>query len=254
VVTINGKVTGIYTVKEAVDKQFLARAFGRANRMGNLYEGQVKDFVTSPTTIELKNEVEEMRKRDDLIALANLIKQTPDASFETTVSTKLRFDWILTAFAIDVIVSHWDSYWYYINNYYVYDNPADGKFVYIPHGMDRLFGAPVDFFGKPDPMQDPFSPIDILVKLDPSPQPPGRLGVRILAIPALAAKQRAEVGRVIRQVWDVAKLTARIDQAAKVITSGSSKAAADVMLFNQNMPAVRDYLAKRKTYVESLTK
>src|SRR5207247_6678454 len=39
VVTFNGAVKGFYVVKEAVDKQFLARVFGRANRTGNLYEG-----------------------------------------------------------------------------------------------------------------------------------------------------------------------------------------------------------------------
>src|SRR5205823_1060928 len=55
VVSLNGRVMGIYVLKEPVDKQFLGRAFGHANRNGNLYEGTLVDFVAKPQAMELKN-------------------------------------------------------------------------------------------------------------------------------------------------------------------------------------------------------
>jgi spore coat protein H len=248
-VTMNGKVYGLYVVKEAIDKTFLSAAFGRSYRNGNLYEGTIVDFVTDPLKVELKNEAEEMRKRDDVIALSTLIKQSPDAQFEAMVGAALRLDLTMTVFAIDLIVSHWDSYEYYSNNYYIYDNPQDGKFLFIPHGMDRLFGVPADYpYGEPYPLQDPFASLDAVEKGAHK----GQLAVRIFNNPALMKKLRAEVARVIRQVWDVARLDARIDQAAAVITRATN-APADLASFKSYLPKVHDYVGKRKAFVESVT-
>jgi spore coat protein H len=254
-VTVNGRLYGLYVIREAVNKDFLEHAFGKINKGGNLYEGTVADFVTHPThaRLELKNEEEEMRKRDDIIALAALIRDTPSATFERAVSEKMRLDEFLTGFAIDAVSSHWDSYQYGINNYYVYDHPADGKFVYIPHGMDWLF-APANSYpeGNLDPRQDPFAPLSILktaLNLDRV----GRLAVRIRGVPALDQKWRAEVGRVIREVWDVEKLQARIDQAATAIRS-SGRAHPDIEKFRSRLPLLKDYVQKRKAFVESVTR
>ncbi len=43
--------------------------------------------------------------------------------------------------AIERLCGHWDGYTLNMNNYRVYF-PPDGKAMFLPHGMDQLFGDP----------------------------------------------------------------------------------------------------------------
>jgi spore coat protein H len=63
-VILNGQPYGLFVVREAINDDFLRRSFGKDNEDGNLYEGH--DFVRDPESPELKDEVEEMRSRDDV--------------------------------------------------------------------------------------------------------------------------------------------------------------------------------------------
>jgi len=78
-VTFNGKPYGLYVIKEAINKDFLARNFGEKNNQGNLYEGTwPADPGENASGLELKNEKEEMRSRADMIAFNKASKMTPD--------------------------------------------------------------------------------------------------------------------------------------------------------------------------------
>jgi hypothetical protein len=258
VVTINGKTYGLYVVQEATDKQFLARWFTPAYRHGNLYEGGLRDFVADqtlgrwPNELDLKNEVEEQRTRDDIIALANVVKTAPDAEYEARLGQRLDFKAFLTAFAIDMILGNWDDYFYASNNYYLYNNPRDGRFVLIPHGADWLF-SPRDSFPTSRPLAtlDPFVPLASLR----AGVGPGRMAARVRAIPALEAKLRAEVARVIRQVWDVPKLRARLGRAEATIRghkTSDARLLADVASFEKQLPVMRELLEARKLHMQQL--
>ncbi len=250
-VTVNGRPYGLFLVREPVNKDFLARNFGRINRKGNLYEGEFADFLTDPTKMILKNEVEEMRSRDDIKQLAALFATAPDATFVETMSPKLRLDAYITEFAVEAVLSHWDSYHYGQHNYYVYDNPADGKFVMIPTGADWIFSPRTTWpNAKPDPTLDPYTPVEIVKSGTTF---PGKLAVKVQTLPALRAKFYSEVRRVITEVWDVPALQARIDQASKVIRSLASpqgRNATDIATFSANVANRRDYVAKRKEFVQ----
>jgi hypothetical protein len=93
-----------------MDKEFLARVFGRANSEGSLYEGSLRDFAVDqtagkwPNEIVLKGEVEDMRKRDDIIALATILKSALASEYEQRLSQKLDFGALLTLFAADMIL------------------------------------------------------------------------------------------------------------------------------------------------------
>ena len=258
-VTINGKPYGLYIIEEATDKQFLTRWFGKAFNDGNLYEGSLHDFVADqtagkwPNDLTLKNEVEDKRTRDDIIALANLVKTAPTADYEAKLSQKFDFSAFITAFAIDMILCTWDDYFYAANNYYLYDNPRDSRFVLLPHSPDWLFSARATFpTSRPEPNLDPFVPLASLK----AGIGPGRMAARVREIPALEAKLRAEVGRVIRKVWDVAALRARIDRVETTLHTNKrtdAKFVADIASFDKQAPVMRDVLGKRKTYIEMLT-
>jgi hypothetical protein len=85
---------------------------------------------------------------------------------------------------------------------------------------------------------------------------PGRVAARLRAIPALETRLRAEVGRLIRSVWDVDHLSARIAQVASVLHTTTRADAAlltDIASFDAQRPVMLKLLADRKAYVESVT-
>ncbi len=50
-------------------------------------------------------------------------------------------DKFLTFMALERLCGHWDGYTLNMNNYRLYF-PLDGKGLFLPHGMDQLFGDP----------------------------------------------------------------------------------------------------------------
>jgi cysteine-rich repeat protein len=203
VVRFNGVTKGLYVVAEAVDKQFLRRNFGEENDEGNLYEAPAQvDFVTNVNGMQLKNEVEDGRSREDLVDLAGLVLNVPDAQLEAALEEKLDLDGFITGYAIDATVNHWDGYSYWvINNYYMYHDPASDRFVFMPHGMDQLF-------------QD--------VNFDVNAWPNGRLSQRVREIASLDAQFHQSITDVLTTAWDVEHFLARIDQATVVVNSADT--------------------------------
>jgi spore coat protein H len=259
VVTLNGEVLGLYIVEEEINKTFLARWFGAKNKSGNLYEGSLRDFVldqsagTFPSELDLKGEADEGRTRDDIMALAALVQSASDADYASALAARFDFDAFVTAFAVDMITANWDDYCYGSNNYYLYHNPADDRFVLLLHGMDFLFSDGSTFpTAKPVATADPFIPLAQAM----SGSGPGRIAARLRAIPALEARLRAEVGRLIRTVWDVDQLTARIDLAASTLhtnTNPDPVLASDIASFDAQRQVMTKLLSDRKAYLMSVT-
>ena len=141
--SLNGVDHGIYVVAEAIDKDFLQRHFGKDNDEGNLYEGPCcGDFVGDIAHMELEDEKKDGRSRDDITALAQIIQDAPDAELAIGRRARLDFGRFMTSFALEALLDHWDGYAFRGNNFYLYDNPADGRFVFLPHGMDRILEDP----------------------------------------------------------------------------------------------------------------
>jgi spore coat protein H len=182
-VVFNGKPYGFYVVREAFDKRFLREAFGDGR--GNLYEGGCcMDFAAplgNPALLELKNEQEERRTREDLEALAAVVETAPDDTLEQELEALLDVDAFLTGYALEAALAHWDGFAFNLNNYYLYRRPRDGRFVFLPHGMDQLMDRP-GF----EPLQEPRS----------------RLTRRIWEHPSLNARFRERLLQVVREVWD----------------------------------------------------
>jgi len=231
-VSLNGVDKGVYVVVEAIDKDFLRRHFGEDNDEGNLYEGPCcGDFVDDIDHVELKDEKEDQRSRDDIRALAEVIESAPDEEFATAVGQHLALGQFVTVYALEALLNHWDGYAYRANNYYLYDNPADGRFVFIPHGMDRILDDP---------------------SFDTETVPVTRLPLRIRAIPALDDQLHAEFGRVVDTAWDESAMLAAIDQATQVIhTAGAGEQSRkDVADFDDNLGALRGVLTLRRTLID----
>lgn len=156
---INNEYKGLYTNAEEIDKQWLKDAFD--DNDGNLYKctwpadlvykgpGQqtYKNILHDPETRAYELATNE--KEDDysrLVTLITALHQPADATFSDNIGKILNIDGVLKAFAIDVATGNWDDYFYNKNNYYLYDNPATGRFEFITFDTDNTFG--IDWLGK----------------------------------------------------------------------------------------------------------
>ncbi len=154
---INDEYKGLYINVEHIDEEFIEERFG--NKDGNLYkclwpadlfyrgddQNAYKEENSGRRAYELKTNEEE----DDYSGLANFIKilnQAPKLDFEEEISKVFDVDSYLRALAVEVLAAHWDNYGMNQNNYYLYDNPEDGKFYYIPYDLDNTLG--VDWFDQ----------------------------------------------------------------------------------------------------------
>lgn len=206
-VTFNGIDSGIYVVVEAVDPDFLRLHFGEGNDEGNLYEGPCcGDFATDvdyrQNKMELDDEKKDDRNRNDIEALAQVIVNASDATFPTDVERILDLDQFMKMYAIEGMLLHWDGFAFGKNNYYMYDNPVNARFVFIPHGMDRTL-ADLNF--------------------DPSPQGvPTRLPQRIHEIPALDTRYKAHYAALKSTAWNESAMLTTIDKTVTMLNGAKT--------------------------------
>jgi len=155
-------VDGVHVNVEQVDDDFVENWFGSdaGNLYKCLYQGARADLryvapgtpetyaalgnTGSSQTYELETN-EETPDYTDLAGFIDFINHASDAQFAAEIVDRFSVDNFLRAMAVDVVNGHWDNYWFGANNYYLYDNPATGRFEYIPYDTDNTYG--IDFFG-----------------------------------------------------------------------------------------------------------
>jgi hypothetical protein len=134
-VILDGRDLGIHVLKEALDRDFLQRHFDRPD--GNLYDGNGVDL-------------DELTERDagrsgppgaDVARLVAACRTGDPAARPAALGDCLDVDAFIDFMALELMTGHWDGYTVGRNNYRLYFDPArDGRAVFIPHGMDQLFG------------------------------------------------------------------------------------------------------------------
>ncbi len=135
-VVINNEDMGIYSHVESIKKPFLERHFN--NKSGNLYEAQIADFGSKLNQrFELKTN-KTINDRSDLDRLAETI-ELEDEAFLNQISQHIDVDEFITFWAVETLIGHWDSATGNTNNYYIYHNPEDDLFHFIPWGTDSAF-------------------------------------------------------------------------------------------------------------------
>ncbi|MDX1927180.1 MAG: CotH kinase family protein [Pirellulaceae bacterium] len=133
---INDRDLGLYVLREGFDGPFLKRTFG--SKDGNLYDGGFLQDIDSELEMDSGDDPD---NRDDLLGLA-IACYNPDPSVrKSLIAERLDMDQFLTFMAVERLCGHWDGYSINMNNYRVYF-PSNGKGIFLPHGMDQLFGDP----------------------------------------------------------------------------------------------------------------
>jgi spore coat protein H len=136
-VWLNKRDLGIYVFKEGFDTTFLRRHFAKAK--GNLYDGgfcQEIDQRLKRDCGEGPNDHSDLKALRAACAIADVSKR------QAELNRLLDIEQFLTFAAMELLTSHWDGYCRNRNNYRLYFNPASGKAVFFPHGMDQMFGDP----------------------------------------------------------------------------------------------------------------
>ena len=130
-VTVNDEYLGIYSNVESIKKSFLKRQFGTGK--GKLYEGTLADlFVDRIDDFEAK--VKGAENREELRQLAEVLQ--PEECDLDELSEHLDIGQFLRFWALESLINCWDGYANNQNNYFVYHNPADSRFHFIPWGAD----------------------------------------------------------------------------------------------------------------------
>jgi spore coat protein H len=138
VVTINGRRRGLYYVKEGYDKYFLSQHF--KNPSGNFYDGGFLREIDQP--LQLLRTKDDVKDRADLKALTKAA-QDPNVKLRFEKLEKLLdMDKFVSYLVLQVITWDWDGYPMNRNNYRIYHEPTLDKIIFLPSGMDQMFGNP----------------------------------------------------------------------------------------------------------------
>jgi hypothetical protein len=137
-VTINGRKRGLYYLKEGYDKQFLKEHFGNNN--GNFYDGGfLRDIDADLQLVSTKDDVKD---RADLKALVAACRERDEAKRWEKLEKLLDMDRFVSYLVLQAVTWDWDGYPLNRNNYRIYHDPKRDKIVFLPSGMDQMFGDP----------------------------------------------------------------------------------------------------------------
>jgi len=221
---INNEYRGLYLNVEHIDEEFVEERFG--NKNGNLYKclypadlnfkgndpNLYKEVIYGRRAYELKTN-EDVDDYSGLADFIDILNNTSDSQFRSKIGNRFHVNSFLKALAVEVLLGHWDNYGMNMNNYYLYDNPSDGKFYYIPYDLDNTLG--VDFFDVD------WASWNIYQFMDQNAERP--LVSRILAVKAYREEFTRIMDRLLREEFNSAILFPRIDTMKEKIQNAAEK-------------------------------
>lgn len=132
-VTVNGRSLGIYSNVEPYESPLLERGFGDGS--GPLFEGTVADWVVGRVErFERKTgnaKLDDFRRAAEMLAADQI--DLDELGELIDIKAFVRF------WAMESLIGFWDGYTHNQNNFFVYQNPASGKYYFMPWGADSAF-------------------------------------------------------------------------------------------------------------------
>ncbi|MBI3413750.1 MAG: CotH kinase family protein [Verrucomicrobia bacterium] len=232
-VELNGRKLGVYVLVEAYNKQFLAHHFKDAT--GNLYDGGFLKDVDGPLT---KSSGKNPEDRSDLKRLADAAREKDPTKRMVQLDKVLDLDRFISLLAMDTITCNTDGYGINKNNYRLYHDPTSDKFVFMPHGLDQMFGT----FRTGTDM-----PI--------YPRMSGLVADAVLAAPAGRERYKARLTELMTNVFKVEVITNRVwELAAKIKPALAEKSRGSANFHSETVKAFCHRIVERTESVrEQLT-
>lgn len=181
-VVINNEDMGVYSHVESIKKPFLKRYYN--DKSGNLYEAQIADIGSHLNQrFELKTN-KTANDRSDLDQLAQVLS-LEDSEFLDQLPQHIDLEEFITYWAVETLIGHWDSATGNTNNYYMYHNPSDGLFHFIPWGTDSAFTSQNIFKPNSDPLYKNLS-----------------IAKRLYDIEETRTKYFSAINKLLTEVWN----------------------------------------------------
>lgn len=134
-VECNGRTLGLFVLKEGFTDDLLATLFQRSD--GNLYEPLAGQDVPDPMPRRWGGEPDQLAGLKTLAAAA----QEPDLARRwQRLGAVLDTNRFAAFMALEVMLGHRDGYCMAKNNFRVYHDLDGDRMVFLPQGMDQLFG------------------------------------------------------------------------------------------------------------------
>lgn len=218
---------GLYVIEEATDKRFLKRNFGDGP-VGNLYEGDGRD-LTSPN-LDLDTN-EELNDKSDLLALNDAVEALPPEAFLEGIAPFFDLEQFYRYWAVEALIYHFDGHGVRLieddccspNNYYIYNDPARGRFVMLPHGADQVFFD-----------------LNYDVRLPPSPN--ATMATKLFATEEGRARLAQAIEDVLSEAWDTGALEEVLNRIEPVVFEGFIEGGREEASQNE----LEELLAKRR--------
>ncbi len=246
-VTVNGENLGIYSHVETVRKPLLKRAFRNSN--GPLYEGTVVDFYKDWENSFEHKRGDEIHGRAQINTLVDVLAD-PKVT-EADIGKLVDLDSFYRFWAIESLVGFWDGYSGNKNNFFVYLNPVDNKFYFIPWGMDSIFTKQ----SKLEFMNDPRAPISVKTQ--------GLIAYKLYQFESGRQRYAEVLTEILDKHWNAPELLATLDKIAvmvephlvpaqRVIEEEWSRGRGSSRQFNKptfasELEAARDFIRNRKS-------
>ena len=200
-VTVNGETLGIYSHVETIRKPLLKRAFG--NNTGPVYEGTVVDFYEGwENSLEHKRG-DDTRGRAQIKALIDLLVD-PKAT-ESDLGELVDLESFYRFWATEGLVGFWDGYSGNKNNFFVYLNPENNKFHFIPWGMDSIFTK----MSKLEFMNDRRAPISVKTQ--------GLIAYKLYQFESGRERYAEVLTEILDKHWNTSELLAALDKIAVMV-------------------------------------
>ena len=132
---------GLYTAVEIVEDTMLDNQFG--SNSGNCYKPDGASFMEgtfSISTFEKENneDLADYSDVQNMITYLNADTRTSDptqwhSDFESVFDVDNFMNWL----AVNTVIQNWDTYGKKTHNFYLYNNPASQKLVWIPYDNDE---------------------------------------------------------------------------------------------------------------------
>lgn len=230
-VSVNGESLGVFTNVEPIKKPFLARTFGDDD--GNLYEAQTADFGTWLSQRFEKKTNEKANDRSDLQAVNDALA-LPDDQLMNVLPQLVDVDEFVRFWAVETLLGAWDSASGNANNFYLYRDPGDGLFHFIPWGADTAFRG-----------EHPLKPGTGVLYRNFS------LADRLFELPAYRAQYEAELRELLANQWNEEALSQELEQIRQLTeTSEADLNSLKTFIVGQGVVADDDYRPSRRTAIE----
>lgn len=228
-VVVNGRDLGVYVVVEGWGKPFLKEHFPDVT--GNLYDGGfVQDIDGSLTVVS----GEDQKSHPGLERLADAVR-IPDRTLRWAQLTKvLDVDRFLTLLALDTMLCNWDGYAMNRNNYRIFHDRSTDRMVFMPHGLDQLFGAG----GR----------MGVDASIEPTTR--GQVARAVMSAPLVRSRYRIRVAELLTNVFDEERIVGRIREIDETLRP--TLEAYDPSIATQHDRRVKELIRRVRARAESI--